>query len=96
MSRYITFIMTIALLSGCSELQVIGSGALRELRADGISVEAISYSYNQKLAAREKVTGVLMAKADSRMMGSNGRVAGSEKKFRTAKALKTKGLWEKH
>jgi outer membrane murein-binding lipoprotein Lpp len=96
MLRYITFILTITLLSGCSELQIIGKAAVRELRADGMNVEAISYNYHQKLAAREQAAGVMVAKAEGRMMASDGNMVGSEKKLRLAKANKVKGLWEKH
>lgn len=96
MLRSISFILTIALLSGCSEMQVIGNAAMRELRADAISVESISYNYNRKLAAREGVTGVMMAKAETGVQDTDGRTAGSEKKLKTAKVKKVKGLWEKH
>lgn len=95
MPRPIILILIIALLSGCSEMQVIGNAAIRELRAEGMSVETISYNYHQKLAAREQ-TGIMMARADVRGMATDGRMVGSAKAMRTAKVARVKGLWEKH
>ena len=94
MLRVISYLITIALLSGCSELQVIGQATMREFRADGMSVEAISYGYNQKLAAKEKAAGVVMAKATMPEIAVNGSVVGSEKKLKAAKTKKVRGLWE--
>lgn len=97
MLRYINLILIGALLSGCSEMQVIGTAAVRELRADGMNVEAISYNYHQKLAAREQASRVMLAKADIRGMATDGRKVGSAANMlKTAKATRAKGLWEKH
>lgn len=94
MLRHILIILSITILAGCSELKVIGSSAIRELKAEGMSVEQISYSYHQKLAAREK-SGVMMAKADVGRVATDGKVVGGEKKARIAKSKRVKGLWEK-
>lgn len=96
MSRSIMFIVSILLLTGCSELKVISSAAMRELKSDGMNVEQISYNYSQKLAAREKAGIVMMAKADIRGIASNGILLGEEKKLKIAKAKRVKGLWEKN
>ncbi len=94
MLRSVLVILLIALLTGCSELKVISSAALRELRADGMNVEQITYNYNKKLAAREKA-GIIMAKVDSRRFAADGSVVAEEKKVKIAKVKKVKGLWEK-
>jgi hypothetical protein len=95
MLRHILIILSITILAGCSELQVIGNSAIRELKADGMSVEQISYNYHQKLADREKATGVIMAKAENRIVIKDGKIVGDEKRVRIAKAKRFKGLWEK-
>ena len=92
MSRYLLFILSITLLSGCSEMKIIGNAALRELRAEGMNVEQISYNYHAKLAAMEKAGYVMMAKADTGQAATGGKVYGEGKKIR---AKKVKGLWEK-
>lgn len=96
MSRPIILILIIILLSGCSEMRVIGNAAIRELRAEGMSVETISYNYHQKLAAREQATGIMMARADLRGMATDGRRVGSAKAMKSTKVGRVKGLWEKH
>jgi putative VirB-like lipoprotein len=95
MRRYILIILSMTILTGCSEMQVIGNSAMRELRSDGMSVERISYNYHQKLAAREKSGDVMMAKAESTVI-RDGRLVVEEKKMRVAKAKRVKGLWEKN
>ncbi|HXC93808.1 MAG TPA: hypothetical protein VN652_07330, partial [Geobacteraceae bacterium] len=83
-------------LAGCSELQVIGNSAIRELKSDGMSVERISYNYHQKLVSeRERSGDVMMAKAEKRVVIRDGKIVGDEKKIRTAKVKRVKGLWEK-
>lgn len=94
MLRYILIMLSITILSGCSELQVIGSAAMRELRSEGLNVEQISYNYQAKLDAREKAGTVMVAKADSGRIVTDGRSVGNEKKFKMAKAKRVKGLWE--
>lgn len=95
MLRFSLLILSISILTGCSELKVISSAAMRELRADGMNVEQISYNYNQKLAAREKSGGVMLAKADSSRVTMNANAAAGEKRVRLAKVARVKGLWEK-
>jgi len=96
MPRYILIILSITILAGCSELQVIGDSAMRELKSDGMSVERISYNYHQKLASeRERSGDVLMAKAEKRIVIKDGKIVEDEKKVRMAKAKRVKGLWEK-
>ena len=95
MLRYILIILSITILAGCSELQVIGNSAIRELKAEGMSVERISYNYHQKLASRDSSADVMMAKAGNRTVVKNGKIVGDEKKIRTAKVKRVKGLWEK-
>lgn len=94
MTRLFALILTVAALTGCSEMKIIGNAAMRELRADGYNIEQISYNYHQKLAAKGAETGVMLAKADTRKIYTDGMVVGSEKKLRLAKAKKVKGLWE--
>ncbi len=88
--------LSITLLAGCSELQVIGNSAIRELKSDGMSVEMISYNYHQKLAAKERVLGVMMAKADTGKVITDGKLLNDGKKSRIAKSKRVKGLWEKN
>jgi len=94
MTRLFALILTAAALTGCSEMKVIGSAAMRELRADGFNVEQISYNYHQKLAAKGASSGVLMAKAGTQRIATDGRLVGSEKKLRLTKTKKVWGLWE--
>lgn len=97
MSRHILIMLAITILAGCSELQVIGNSAIRELKSEGMSVEQISYNYHQKLAAeRERSGDVMMAKAEKRQVITDGKIVGDEKKVRIAKAKRVKGLWEKN
>jgi len=97
MLRYILIILSITILAGCSELRVIGNSAIRELQADGMSVERISYNYHQKLAsARERSSAVMMAKVGSKAVIRDGKLVVEEKKIRIAKANRVKGLWEKN
>src|SRR6185369_2767997 len=96
MLRHILMILSITVLAGCSELQVIGNSAIRELKSDGMSVERISYNYHQKLVSeRERSGDVMMAKAEKRVVIRDGKIVGDEKKIRTAKVKRVKGLWEK-
>jgi hypothetical protein len=94
MTRICALIITAALLTGCSEMKVISSAAMRELRADGFNVEQISYNYHQKLAAKGNTTGIMMAKAETQRIGTDGKIVGSEKKLRLTKTKKIRGLWE--
>ena len=96
MLRYILIILSITILAGCSELRVIGNSAIRELQADGMSVERISYNYHQKLASeRERSGDVMMARAEKRIVIKDGKIVDEEKKVRIAKAKRVRGLWEK-
>jgi hypothetical protein len=95
MSRYILIILSITILAGCSELQVIGNSAIRELKADGMNVDQITYNYHQKLAASEKSGDVMMAKAETGTYAKVAKNAGDGKRVRVAKAKRVKGLWEK-
>ena len=95
MLKYILLILSVSILTGCSEFKVISSAAMRELRAEGMNVEQISYNYNQKLAAIEKAGGVMMAKAGGNRAAMAGNTVGGEKKMILAKAKRVKGLWEK-
>ena len=95
MLKYILLILSVSILTGCSEFKVISSAAMRELRAEGMNVEQISYNYNQKLAAREKAGGVMMAKAGGNRASITGNSVGGEKKLILAKVKRVKGLWEK-
>jgi hypothetical protein len=95
MLRYILIILSITILSGCSELQVIGNSAIRELKADGMNVEQISYNYHQKLAAREEYAGVMTAKAETGTYARVVKNVSDGKRVKVAKAKRVKGLWEK-
>jgi hypothetical protein len=43
MLRYLLWGIFMLLLTACSEMQVIGKAAMRELRADGMSTERLAY-----------------------------------------------------
>lgn len=43
MVRYMLLVLTLILLTACSELRVIGNAAVRELMAEGISTEQLSH-----------------------------------------------------
>lgn len=95
MLRYILIILSISILTGCSELKVIGNAAVRELRADGMNVEQISYNYHAKLEAKERSGAVMMAKADEGRVATSGKIAGEGKRVKIAKAKRVRGLWER-
>lgn len=44
MKRVIIMLVTIGLLTGCSELKIIGRTAFKELREEAVSVEWITYN----------------------------------------------------
>ncbi|NVN98638.1 MAG: hypothetical protein HXX17_04870 [Geobacteraceae bacterium] len=96
MLKYMLIILSITILSGCSELKVIGGAAMRELRAEGMNVEKISYNYQARLESREKAGLVTMAKADVPRFTTYGRMVGEDKKIKLAKNKRVKGLWEKN
>jgi len=53
--RHLLAIATLFLLTACSEMRVIGNAALRELRADGMNAEQLSYrTHNQSTVASAK------------------------------------------
>ncbi len=64
MGRFAVCILGCLVLTGCSELQIIGRATVRELSADSISVEKDRYQL--RLASQPKVTESLtqVAKVD--------------------------------
>lgn len=68
-------------LTGCSEMRVIGSAALRELRADAV---AVNWSKTEP-AARE------VAKSEAKVKSFS-----AFRKTQLANKTQTRGLWEKH
>lgn len=95
MLKYIALILSVSILTGCSEFKLISSAAMREISAEGMNVEQISYNYNQKLVAREKSGGAMMAKAEGNRVARDGNAAGGEKRIMLAKVKRVRGLWEK-
>lgn len=68
-------------LTGCSEMQVIGSAALRELRADAV---AVNWS-------RTVPAAIEVAKPEARVKSFS-----AFRRTQLANKAQTKGLWEKH
>jgi len=53
--RHLSAITALFLFTACSEMRVIGNAALRELQAEGMTAEQISYrSHNQSTVASVK------------------------------------------
>lgn len=46
MLRYLLAVTALFLLTACSELRVVGNAAMRELAAEGISVEKVRMARN--------------------------------------------------
>ena len=64
MTRLLLAGIMITLLSGCSELQVIGRAAVKEVQAEAINVEWARYNQDEELAALKNKT--LVAQAELR------------------------------
>jgi hypothetical protein len=89
MKRIIVLLMAIGVLTGCSELKIIGKTAFKELHEEAVSVEWITYNqveddslYPQRMeapAARNRKPPVLLGLD----------------KMANSKPVR-KGLWEKH
>lgn len=96
MKNLILAILALTILSGCSELQVIGGAAMRELRSESMSVEQISNRYYAKLENKEQY-GIMVARSDSKRLMTVANFSDDEEK--QAKIIKIKkrarGLWEK-
>jgi hypothetical protein len=82
--RWLALLVSMTILAGCSEMKVITSAALRELRADAIAV-APAEETTLVQADKAKEPSILMAKADWRP--ADWRYGSSKKSVR-------KGLWE--
>jgi hypothetical protein len=68
-------------LTGCSEMRVIGSAAMRELRADAVAV-----NWTKTVTAAMDV-----AKPEAKVKSFS-----AFRKTQLANKTQTKGLWEKH
>ena len=94
MLRLMATLIGLTLLTGCSELKIIGSAAVRELKAEGINVEAVSFRYHQKLAEAGKVEGVMVAAAEAGRLPADRPAEAGPAKAKVAKQKRVKGLWE--
>jgi len=74
MSRAIMVIIGMMMLTGCSELQVIGKATIRELTADTISVDGERY----KARPARKRSGETQAVVASAMVG--GQIVKAEQR----------------
>jgi len=81
------FTIIVFCLSGCSEMNVIGNAAMRELRADGVSV-----NWNKTVADKE--TLMAQNQALMRTASAKEKTFSSFRKNPTSKTTQVKGLWE--
>lgn len=85
MLRIIIAGLFIATLTGCSELQIIGRAAVKELQAEAINVEWLAYQQREEAAASKTIQPTIVAKAEPKALaGRNQAKRGSNRK----------GLWE--
>lgn len=94
MSRTLLVISALVLLTGCSELRLIGNAALRELKADGINVVQLAQDYHHNLEVRGKPGGELRVKIDGNRVVLVAEKQQVFKKFKQTKTKKVRGLWE--
>lgn len=88
MKRLLGILITMLCLTGCSELRVIGSAAMRELHA-----EAMPVNWNKSTPERTSI-----AKRDAEMVVASNKIK-SFSSFRSAptdRRKPVKGLWEQH
>lgn len=82
MARLLLAGVMVMILSGCSELQIIGRAAVNELRADAINVEWARYNEDEELAQLKNKTMVAQAElpsfaaAKKQLMRQRGRWEG--------------------
>ncbi len=97
MKRIIFSIMAILVLSGCSELRIIGQAAVRELKAEAINVEWSAYNQQQELAELQLKKNTMLAKADTTSKGRKAVIPSYGQRWaQTAQLQQGKGLWERH
>jgi len=82
-------IIIIYCLTGCSEMRVIGNAAVRELRADAVSV-------NWKTSQPDKQASEEGAKEHARYAAVKVKTFSSIRRGSTDKRKQVKGLWEGH
>jgi hypothetical protein len=65
MKRMIFLLVTIGCLTGCSELRIIGTAAMKELRTDGVNAEMAALQVPDPIVEPAKVGApvVVVAKA---------------------------------
>lgn len=88
MKRLLGLMIMMLCLTGCSELRVIGSAAMRELHA-----EAIPVNWNKTTPER-----VIRNNRDAEMVVASNKIK-SFSSFRSAQTDRkrpVKGLWEQH
>ena len=85
MNKLLLIIVASICLSGCAELQVIGTAAFKEFKSEAINVEMASYQPRSVEPAMEPQKEIYMAKADLNpfKMPTTGQLAARQN-----------GLWE--
>ena len=82
------FISIVFCLSGCSEMKVIGNAAMRELRADAVSV-----NWDRTVAVKKTPTA--QAQALLQTASAKDKTFSAFRKNPTSTKTQMKGLWEK-
>jgi len=85
----IGFVIVICCLTGCSEMRVIGSAAMRELRADAVSV-------NWSAAEPDKKASAERSKDQKIYVAAKAKTFSSIRRGPTDRKKPVKGLWEQH
>ncbi|MBI1922318.1 MAG: hypothetical protein HYS23_14680 [Geobacter sp.] len=89
MKRLIIMLMAIGMLTGCSELKIIGRTAFKELREEAVSAEWITYNQVEDDSLyQEKLPSPVMKNRKPPVLIGLDKMA-KNKPVR-------KGLWEKH
>jgi len=81
------FAIIVFCLSGCSEMKVIGNAAMRELRADAVSV-----NWNKTVAINK--TPMAQTQALVQTASAKEKTFSAFRKNPTNKRTQMKGLWE--
>jgi len=82
-------LILILCINGCSELRIIGDAAMREIRAEAITVNWISEKSNEVEKRNETFI-------NQQLPSGNGRNFSSFRPDHPELKKSTKGLWEQH
>lgn len=88
MRHILGIILMMLCLTGCSELRVIGSAALRELQADAIPVNWAKSTPNRTVIEKRE--------PDKIVVSARAKTFSSFRSTQVERKRPVKGLWEQH